>query len=242
MNCSNPLLHAYADGELDVANNLNVESHIRDCPKCAATARGVGKLRAALRGADLAYSAPAGLRSRVRAALPQLEESRGSNLLRFWQFLALGASATAALLLIFPMVRPAGNDLANEAVASHIRSLMAAHLTDVTSTDQHTVKPWFAGKLDFTPVVKDLAAQGFPLTGGRLDYVDGHPVAALVYKRKLHVINVFTWPGENGASQQKESRVRGYSIVDQTANGSHFYAVSDLNLDELKQFAAMLAE
>src|SRR5262249_26530634 len=152
-------------------------------------------LRSALRANSLAFSAPQSLKNSVRKmAQPSESEPSLPRAQWLWQWWAFGATALAALLLI---LRPAGGNadlLANEMVSNHVRSLMASHLTDVVSSDQHTVKPWFNGKLDFAPSVKDFTAEGFPLVGGRLDYLNGHEVAALVYQRNKHVINVFVWP------------------------------------------------
>jgi anti-sigma factor RsiW len=127
--------------------------------------------------------------------------------------------------------------LAEEAVSSHIRSLMANHLADVASTDQHTVKPWFNGKLDFSPPVKDLAEEGFPLTGGRLDYLEGRPVAGLLHRRNRHIINLFVWPSSRSGSRPEAFSIKGYNVVHWTESGMTFWAVSDLNRKELDQFA-----
>ena len=130
--------------------------------------------------------------------------------------------------------------LANEAISSHVRSLMPGHLTDVVSSNQHTVKPWFNGKIDFAPTVKDLAADGFPLIGGRLDYLNGQAVAALVYKRNQHTINVFVWPAkriESGIIQ-----TRGYNVINEDVNGLQYSIVSDLNSSELSAFARLLQQ
>jgi anti-sigma factor RsiW len=133
--------------------------------------------------------------------------------------------------------RPSASEIiAQQVVASHIRSLMANHLTDVFSTDQHTVKPWFNGRLDFAPVVKDLAPEGFPLTGGRLDYLDGRPVAALVYKRRQHIINLFIWPSSQSDSKPKAIAIRGYKLIHWTEAHMAYWAVSDLNTRELLDF------
>jgi len=134
-----------------------------------------------------------------------------------------------------------GDVLGREVVASHVRSLMANHLTDVLSSNQHTVKPWFDGKLDFAPVVLDLSTQGFPLLGGRLDYIDGHPVAALVYHYHLHVINLFTWPTANAPDSQAHiATSEGYNSVQWTESGMEYWAVSDVAPPELEKFAQLV--
>lgn len=247
MNCAENrlLLHAYTDGELDLVRSLEVEEHIHTCAACTNEHRSLASLRNALRAAPLAYVAPQTLRKQVRGAIRAPEEkTRSPRVPWLWQWLAAGAMATALLVL---MLRPAGlseNDmLANEIVSNHVRSLMPGHLTDVVSSDQHTVKPWFSGKLDFSPDVKDFAAQGFPLVGGRLDYLNGHAVAALIYRRNQHFINVFVWPvtSEKESNNAVEDR-RGYHLISRDVNGLHYCLVSDLNAGELGELANLIGK
>ena len=246
MNCNEtrPLLHAYHDGELDLMNSLAIEQHLKDCAACEQAKRSVQLLRTALRQSNLAYRAPNNLHARV------LREIAGSEISKhprkssgfLWPWLAFGATAFAVLTLL---LRPAGisehDQFVNEAIAGHVRSLMVEHLTDVVSSDQHTVKPWFNGKLDFAPDVKDFAEQGFPLAGGRLDYLGGRQVAALVYRHNKHFINVFIWPAQTANAGQTEN-VRGYSIINRDANGFHYCLVSDLNEKELGDLADLLGK
>lgn len=239
----NPLLHAYVDGELDVMRSLDVEQHLKTCPACAAANRSLHSLRSTLRHSDLSYSAPATLRNRILIEVGEKpKDARPRNSVSWlWQWLAVGALGFAVVTLL---LRPEGisnqDRLANEAISGHVRSLMAGHLTDVLSSDQHTVKPWFNGKIDFAPTVKDLATNGFPLIGGRLDYLNSQTVAALVYKRNQHTINVFVWPAahiETGIIQ-----ARGFNIINVDVNGLQYSIVSDLNSKELGEFARLLQE
>ena len=246
MNCHemNPLLHAYVDGELDLVRNLEVERHLKTCDACAAAKRSLQSLHSLLRHNDLSYSAPVSLRRRVvgEVGKSSTETQPRNSTPRLWQWLAIGAIGFAALTLVF---RPSGiserDRLAEDAVSSHVRSLMAGHLTDVASSDQHTVKPWFNGKIDFAPNVKDFVAQGFPLIGGRLDYLNDQTVAALVYKRNQHTINVFVWPAKNPKVENTKS-LRGYNIVNRDMAGLHYCIVSDLNANELTDFANLLGQ
>jgi anti-sigma factor RsiW len=156
---------------------------------------------------------------------------------------AMAACACVALAASFALGRSSSQSpdlLEQELVASHVRSLMANHLADVPSTDKHTVKPWFEGRLDFGPDVRDFPQEGFPLTGGRLDYVDRRSVAALVYRRGQHVINLFEWPGASIASEAPRLLTRrGFQLFAWQKDGLAYWAVSDLNAAELQQFAAL---
>jgi anti-sigma factor RsiW len=247
MNCSEThlLLHAYVDGELDLVRSMDVEQHVKTCASCATKLNSLKSLRAALKESNLAYRSPASLRREVKQiARPTVDETklRPFDFQWLWKWLAVGATAVAVLAIT---LRPFGispNDqLLNEVVSSHVRSLMAEHLTDVVSSDQHTVKPWFAGKLDFSPDVKDFAAQDFPLVGGRLDYINGRDVAALIYRHNKHFINVFIWPVTgSSSSQQQTADYHGYHVINRDLNGFHYSLVSDMDENGLEQLADLL--
>jgi anti-sigma factor RsiW len=226
-------LSGYLDEELDPVTSAGVTEHLESCPACSRELARLRSLQLALRGGIETPLAPERLRARVGALVgPRRRERRlGWERLFAWA----GAAAVVAAAWIVVVRLPAGAEqaLATEVVSSHVRSLMASHLTDVTSTDQHTVKPWFDGKLDFAPPVTDLAAQGFPLLGGRLDYLDGHAVAALVYGRRKHVINLFVWPA-SGDRPPREVTLRGYHTVHGAKNGMNYWAVSDVNAQDLE--------
>ncbi len=260
MNCqeNRVLLHAFLDDELDPVRSLSVQSHLDACPDCAREHAAQRSLRAALRDEALYFRSPEGFESRVRAALGSrgaVERRAGrpgavGALLRMrWAWLPAGAAVVLLAVTVItigrfgaPAEEPLADDLlGREVVASHVRSLMASHLTDVPSSDQHTVKPWFNGRLDFSPPVKDLAGEGFPLAGGRLDYLAGRPVAALVYQRRLHVINLMIWPapGEPDRSPTDATR-QGYHLLHWTRGGMSYWAVSDLNEGEMKQFVGLV--
>jgi anti-sigma factor RsiW len=245
MNCpeSRLLLHAHADDELDVANSLELMRHLKTCANCTAENKSLHSLRTVLRQSELRYNAPDSLRREVR----QMARASGGwgrswfQSLLLWRWLAFGTTAFAMLtILLRPNLSEQGQ--LNEAVASHVRSLMAEHLTDVASSDQHTVKPWFNGKLDFAPEVRDFAGQDFPLVGGRLDYLNGRRVAALVYRRNRHIINVFVWPAANTNRKLAFESPHGYSVVNRELGGLHYCLVSDLNQKELTELANLFAQ
>lgn len=245
MNCRDAqnLLDGYADGELALVGNLEIERHLQGCPSCMRVQRNRQTLRAAIKDDALYFNAPAELHRGVRAAVREASQGETRSPALSWRWLAAAASVALVALMIWWLVafqsRPATDDLlAQEIVAGHIRSLMADHLTDVPSSDNHTVKPWFDGKLDFAPPVADLTAQGFTIVGGRLDYIGGKPVAALVYQRRQHFINLFVWLSSDKAEGGNKMMLRqGYNVIHWNKSGMTFWAVSDLNLSELQQFA-----
>ena len=236
------LLHAYVDGELDLANARETERHLQSCADCRGIQRAIRELRSALNTEATAYRAPAHLRRNVRAALRR-EAKSSRHTLSPWLMFATGAAFAALIVgfVLFQTMRATRTDaIVDQVVANHVRSLLAAQLVDVVSSDQHTVKPWFDGKIDFAPEVHDLAAKGFPLVGGRLDYLDGKTVAALVYQRNKHAINLFITPAPaNRSTSPTVTTRRGYNVVTWTNNGMKYWAVSDLNQAELRQFTQL---
>lgn len=231
------LVHALADNELDAAGVLALEAHIAGCPGCAAELAAIRQLKAALGEAQPAYAAPEGFRARFEAALAETEpppprRRRGVS----GETWVMGGSigALAASIALFALM-PSGVGLEGQLVEAQARSLQAQHLVDVATSDRHTVKPWFNGKIDFAPPVVDLAPQGFPLVGGRLDHVGGHEAAALVFRRRAHVINLFIWPGEAPQAARAEVR-QGYNLVTWGEKGLTLWAVSDVDAADLTQF------
>jgi anti-sigma factor RsiW len=234
------LLNGYADGELDLVGHLQIEEHVKGCPKCALAFGNLVALKSAMSEDMLYYRASLDLRNRIKASLVADESKPRAVVWRWPRIPTLVTAAAIVVLLFLFLPRGSTNDelLATEIVSSHVRSMMANHLTDVLSSDQHTVKPWFEGKLDFSPPVIDLAASGFPLVGGRLDYAGSRPVAALVYKRQQHFINLFVFLSNSNSDNGMTMSVRqGYNVIHWSRSGMTFWAVSDLNLRELQEFA-----
>ncbi len=240
-------LPAYFDGELDTADGRVFEGHLAACPDCTRELASLRELRAALQDPSFRHRPPVDLGDRVRAALPQTRPAVSAG--RPWatRLIAAGALAAAVLFgasLTLALRSPSADDrVAQEVAANHARSLLAEHLFDVASTDQHTVKPWFQGRTDFAPPVIDLRDRGFPLVGGRLDFVDGHVAAALVYRHRQHVINLFIWPAADGSeSGVKVLSRRGYNLARWAGNGLNCWVVSDLNAAELAEFAGLIRQ
>jgi anti-sigma factor RsiW len=232
------LLHALMDGELDAGHAREVEEHIAGCAACAAKLAAYREMSQAIATAKMKYTAPLALRRRIEASLPQTQAPSRRAVLRGF---ALGSavSAIAATGLVAIVLREDElQRIQSEIVSAHLRSLQAGHLTDVISTDQHTVKPWFNGKLDVSPPVIDLTAQGFTLIGGRLDYVDARAIGAVVYKRRAHVINLFVAQTSNTERRAaKIETLQGFNIRCWRDRGLNFWAVSDLGADELAEFS-----
>jgi anti-sigma factor RsiW len=242
----------YMDGELDLVRTIEMETHLKDCPACAQKLENQQEMRDAMRRCSLAYAAPAVLRDRIQSSLRASigVEVQGRRIkwpsLRIWQW--AGAVAVLALFSLSgwqltARLRAPSSDqrIAGEVFSSHVRSLEANHLMDVVSTDQHTVKPWFDAKLDFSPPVEDLASEGFPLVGGRLDYLEGREVAALIYQRREHFINVFVWPNPTGSNSTQPIQSRqGYHIVRWARGGFQCWAVSDVAASDFADFVRLL--
>jgi anti-sigma factor RsiW len=247
------LLHGYVDEELDLVRSLEIEHHLEGCSACALACKELQALRKALKDASLYQRAPVGLPERVRSALRPRGNVSARPTPRVpawiaspWITNGLAASLAFLALLVWGLVYlhslPSAEEfLASEVVASHVRSLMVNHLLDVPSSDQHTVKPWFTGQLNFAPEVKNLADKGYDLIGGRLDYLDNHKTAVLVYKHRKHMINVFIWPAPNAADQalRKLSR-QGYHLLHWTRAGLTYWVISDMNETDLQEFSGLI--
>lgn len=242
------LVHAYVDQELDVVTALKLDRHLAECPSCQSVYRRYHELHKLIQREAVSFRAPKSLEDSVRGSLRTGTVSdRGAARGKFQGWLRWLPPVAVAALLVTVAVgiwrvrsRSDSETIATQIVSSHIRSLITDHVSDVVSSDRHTVKPWFSGKLDFSPVVLDLSSQGFPLVGGRLDYVDGRPVATLVYRRRQHIINLFEWPSQNLGSSSGTMTINGFNIAHWTGSHMTWWAVSDLNAEELATFKAYL--
>src|SRR5690349_686910 len=239
------LIDAFADGELPGEDAAAVRAHLAGCGDCASELASITATSRRIGETFVKHQAPDVLKARIRSALSQpdafeREETAtvAKNGTRRLAWGGLGI-AVASVLLTFAVVRqmtPA-RSLTDDVVTSHIRSLMPGHLTDVVSTNQHMVKPWFNGRVDLSPPVPNLDSIGFMLIGGRLDYLDGRSVPVIVYGRRQHVISVYTWPdSRSDASGPAESARNGYNVIAWRGGGLSLEAVSDLNRPELEQF------
>jgi anti-sigma factor RsiW len=255
MNCAQPeiMLHALIDSELDAGHARDVEAHVVSCPACAEKLEAFRAMRAAMACAGLKETAPASLRARIEVALPLPSAriitpnrfTRPRTARSFFGGFAVGTIASAALAasLVLTVVRNDQEQLiANDVVSAHIRSLQAGHLMDVETSDQHTVKPWFDGRVDVAPPVIDLTARGYTLLGGRLDYINSEPVASVVYKRRKHIINLFVARRLGPAHASVTAKtVQGYNARHWTEQGLDFWAVSDLDPQELGEFVQKIS-
>jgi anti-sigma factor RsiW len=271
MNCeeATKLMDGYLDGELDPITSQTIEQHLRECGRCDQAYKTHDSLIRAIGTTTPYFKAPVELRERIQSSLreettqdPVRNGVRGAQVMFNkrqpqspfipsaipWNWLGLAAALVLAATIIFNVVprlqRPGADQfLATQLIASHVRSLMANHLTDVASSDQHTVKPWLDTKLDFAPPVVDLSEKGFPLVGGRLDYLDNRPVAALIFQRRKHFINLFVWPaGPDAARSTKAMTREGYQLLHWKDSDFNYWAVSDVNEKELQEFKQLFEQ
>ncbi len=265
------LMDGYLDGQLDPITSQAIEQHLRECHNCDQAYKTQRSLIRAIGNATPYYKAPSELRERIQSSLrkemaeqsngsgsipvdarpliaKEQAESRSTLFATSWNWLALAAAILFAAVIVWnvlPRLQRPGNDqfLATQLIAGHVRSLMANHLTDVASSDQHTVKPWLDAKLDFAPAVVDLSNEGFPLIGGRLDYLDNRAVAALIYQRRKHFINLFVWPAPPDETRTPKTITRqGYQLLHWVESDLNYWAVSDINEKELHEFKQLFEE
>jgi anti-sigma factor RsiW len=239
------LVHGYIDGETDLQQSLAFEAHVQGCAACRGLLEEQQELRQLIRTQGTYHPAPEGLAARIRDAIdapakPKIARARFAG----WQPLAMAASLALAVLAssgtTYYVTAPgAQSQITDEVIADHLRSLMANHLTDVASSDQHTVKPWFDGRIDLAPPVKDLTAEGYPLVGGRLDYLGDQPAAALVYRHRKHIINVFI--ARATAEVQPSTATRhGYHVLRWAKDGMAYWAVSDVDPEDLQELHRLI--
>jgi len=239
-------LPAYLDQELELPSAMEVDRHLASCEDCKRAYAEQTALRSALRSHATYHNAPSGLAQRIRARVAPKAERKPR--FRWHQWFPMGAAVAATALLSWTAAiqyASVGEEesTGERVIAGHARSVLTGHLADVASSDQHSVKPWLSSRLDYSPPVTDLTGAGFPLVGGRLDYLDQRPVAVLVYRHREHMINLFVWPLQEGARAQAVHSLakRGYNVLHWQDGGMAFWAVSDLNAAEMRDFAAAYA-
>ena len=241
-------LHGYLDRELDPVTAAGVDAHLHACAACGEAHALQKTLHAAVKKHATYYTAPDALAARIRGGINVSSALVPGKVVarRQWFRFAAAMAAAAVVTWTIAIQREAGSRderVSEQVIAGHARAMLTNHLTEVASSDQHTVKPWLSSKLDFSPPVTDLAAAGFPLVGARLDYADHRPVAALVYRHRQHVIDLFIWPDEKAGattSMQVTSK-QGYNLVHWSNAGMTFWAISDLNPAEIRTFAGVYA-
>ena len=250
MNCelAHNAVHGYFDGELDAVRAAEFEKHLETCAECQASLEHIDSLRKQLQGSGFYEHASPQLRARVREGVAAITETTRVRAFARWRKFfvpAFAAGVVALLAVAFFAIqsRRESGRLSAELLDAHVRSLQPGHLTDVQSTDQHTVKPWFDGKLEFIPPVTDYSPHGFPLVGGRLDVVDGRNVAALVYSRRKHVINVFVWPLRNAENPAQSIGSRqGYNWILWRRGEMQFCVISDVSAGDLQQLRTLMKQ
>jgi anti-sigma factor RsiW len=238
------------DGELDLMKNLEIDQHLQDCSACATAHAKLQALRSAIKEGAPYFQAPSGLQNRICSSVYKARTAEPTTLVRPPRWLAIAASLLGVLIagwgLVYIVTGRAARVDSDErfVLASYVRSeMLPAHRLDVESSNQHTVKPWFVGKIDFAPLVPDLTEQGFPLIGGRLDYLDNKKVAVLVYQRRQHIIDLFVWPSAAGAEATARAQaLQGYHLLHWSQAGMTYWAVSDLNPTELQEFVHQVQE
>lgn len=239
------LIPGYIDQELGLSDSLIVERHLQSCEECQREAREQSTVNALLKKDATYFDAPAYLAKRIDTLLPK--DSARSRWSKYWNVNWLNAGAVMATVFaaawsigLYLSVPSNQERLTEEVIASHVRSLQVDHLSDVTSSDQHTVKPWFNGKLNFAPPVADLAPHGFPLVGGRLDYINSRPVAVLIYRHNQHPINLYVWPSSNKDAAPQAGERQGYHLLRWSLDGMEYWAVSDVTANDLRRFAELV--
>ena len=241
------LVQRLADNELGRLRRMLAARHVGRCPSCAAEMESLLAMRAAIRSSLPFHRAPPGLPARIGGALPREQVPSRSRpwfrvpSLRFAGSGLAGALAGVALTVAVLHGGRSDDAMLNAVIGGHLRSMMADHLTDVATSDRHTVKPWLSARLDVSPPVPELAAEGYPLVGGRMDYIDGHRAAAIVYRYEKHVINLFAWkttePGNSGFHLRESD---GFNVISWRADGVAYHAVSDVEADKLMRFAQLV--